>query len=323
MTGHVLRLLRIGLNVADLRRAKAYYRDLLGFAIMVEEEIDPHWVRLLAGEECRARTARCRLGRQELELVEFDPPGAEYPSDSTAADLWFQHFAIVTNDMVDAYRRLTRDGVVPISQNGPQRLPASAGAVTAYKFRDLDGHPLELIHFPEGIGDPAWQCGSVGSAIGIDHSALSVSDVGRSVVFYTRLGLVESSRQVNAGSEQDQLDGLSNVSVAVIGMAPAAERSPHVELLCYHTPRGRRSKPRRAARDLASSRLIFQVQDLAGLIAALKTLGFLASSVVELGSGARAALVRDPDGHVIVLETEIRDHSASSTQSSNTRAPTS
>jgi catechol 2,3-dioxygenase-like lactoylglutathione lyase family enzyme len=300
MTGHVLRLLRIALNVADLPLAEAYYRDALGFSIVAEEEVDPRWARL-QGEDVRGRATRLRLGGQEVELVECDPPGTKYPADSTAADLWFQHVAIVTNDIEAAYQRLKRHGMTPISEVGPQRLPPSAGKVVAYKFRDPDGHPLELIQFPRGVGDPAWQGASGGPTLGIDHSALSVSDAERSLAIYCRLGLDPRSRQVNSGPEQDRLDGLSNVVVDVIELAPAAERTPHVELLCYRTPRGRPCDPSRHARDIADSRLIVQVENLTDLIRSLASLGSITSPVVELVFGTRAALVRDPDGHAIVL----------------------
>jgi catechol 2,3-dioxygenase-like lactoylglutathione lyase family enzyme len=301
MTGHALRLLRVGLNVSDLPRAQAYYRDALGFTAVTAKEADPNWARLLEGDLGRARTARLRLGEQELELVEFDPPGAKYPPDSTAADLWFQRFAIVTNDMATAYQRLKQHGVTSITQDGPQRLPPAAGAVVAYKFRDADGHPLELIHFPPGIGDPAWQGVSPGVTIGIDQSALSVANAAHSVAFYDLLGLSPRSRQLNSGPEQDRLDGLSKVAVEVIGLSPPAAQTPHVELLCYQTPRGRPCRPSRQARDIAASRLIFQVEDLAGLVHALASAGVVASPVLDLSSRSRAAIVRDPDGHAIVL----------------------
>jgi catechol 2,3-dioxygenase-like lactoylglutathione lyase family enzyme len=233
--------------------------------------------------------------------VVSDPPGIAYPSGSTAADLWFQHCAIVTNDMACAYQRVARNISAPISQDGPQRLPPSTGSVEAYKFRDPDGHPLELIRFPEGVGAPAWQCPSVGPTLGIDHSALSVGDAECSLAFYARLGLVQSSRHLNTGPEQDRLDGLSEVAVDVIGLAPSAERTPHVELLCYHTPRGRSGAPSRRSHDIADSRLIFEVQDLASLVRTLDAAGARVSSVVELAPNSRAALVRDPDGHAIVL----------------------
>jgi len=288
----VLRLLRISLNVGDLRRAIAFYRDALGFAVAAEQDANPDWARLIAGTEARCRTARLRLGRQELELVAWDPPGTKYPPDSTAADLWFQHVAIVTNDIEAAYQRLQQHGMTPITRGGPQNLPPAAGAVVAYKFRDPDMHPLELIYFPPGAGDPAWQSAAGGPTIGIDHSALSVSNAEHSLAFYGRLGLGVRSRQINSGPEQDRLDRLSNVALDVIGLSPATSITPHVELLCYQAPRGRAFDPNRSGRDIAASRLIFQVED-AGV---LQASGVSAEAKEEPG-----ALILDPDGHAIML----------------------
>jgi catechol 2,3-dioxygenase-like lactoylglutathione lyase family enzyme len=271
MSGRALRLLGISLNVGDLPRAVAFYQDALGFGLVTEPA--RNWSRPIVGDGVRVRVARLRLGAQELELVEFDPPGAPYPPDSTAADLWFQHFAIVTNDIVGAYRRLERYGATPITRGGPRRLPPADGAVVAYKFRDPDGHPLELIHFPAGTGDPAWQ----GVAGGIDHSALSVGEATRSLAFYGRLGLGMRSRQANSGAEQDHLDGLNRVAVEVIALSPAEVPTPHVELLCYAMPRGRERDPGGGTSDITDSRLIFEI------------------------AGTREALVRDPDGHASVL----------------------
>lgn len=36
------------------------------------------------------------------------------------------------------------------------RLPESSGGVTAFKFRDPDGHPLELLAFPDGKVPSRW-----------------------------------------------------------------------------------------------------------------------------------------------------------------------
>ena len=39
----------------------------------------------------------------------------------------------------------------------PQRLPdwnATAGGIKAFYFKDPDGHPLEILQFPAGKGDP-------------------------------------------------------------------------------------------------------------------------------------------------------------------------
>jgi len=304
MTARALRLSRVGRTVADLSRAAAFYRDALGFTGGDAIEADPGWAEMLGGPGVRVRTCRLRLGRQEMELAEFDPPGAPYPSDSTAADLWFQHIAIVTPDMDAAYRRLAAHGVAPITQGGPRRLPASTGRVTAFKFRDPDFHPLELIQFPPGTADPVWQEPASGAlTIGFDHSALSIADAARSIGFYTGvLGFALASQQVNTGPEQDRLDGLTGVAVDVVALRPMRGQTPHVELLGYRTPRGRGASATPRPSDIAADRLIVQVEDLAGI---LERLGAAASPIMTLGDGGRAALVRDPDGHFIVL-TEAR-----------------
>jgi len=87
-----------------------------------------------------------RLGAQDIGLLRFARQGRPYPRDSRSDDLWFQHLAIVVNDMDAAYAHLSLSAVWrPISDGGPQLLPPSNGAVRAFKFRDPDGHPLELL----------------------------------------------------------------------------------------------------------------------------------------------------------------------------------
>ena len=134
----------------------------------------------------------------------------------------------------------------------PVTLPISAGGVTAVKFRDPEGHPLEFLQFPRGA-NPDWN----GSGImGIDHSAISVSDVAASRRFYARLGLSEAGATVNQGPTQDALDGLDGVEVEVVPMNPA-DKPPHVEMLGYRHPIGRahcalcRQRHRRHAHCLA------------------------------------------------------------------------
>ncbi len=301
MTIGVLRLLRVGLNVGDLDRASAFYRDALGFSAIDRQSYRQAGIDLLAGDGVRVRTERLGLGSQQIELSQFELPGASYPADSTAADLWFQHFAIVTRDMAAAYERLERSGSTPITRDGPQRLPPAAGSVVAYKFRDPDGHPLELIHFPPGGRNPVRRFGPLGPTTGIDHSAVSVADADRSVAFYSALGLSVSSREVNSGPAQDRLDGLSSVSVRVIGMLPADTPTPHVELLSYDNPRGRPASVSSSYRDIADSKLIFEIADLATFIQELALAGISPDSTIKDGVKTSAARLRDPDGHRLVL----------------------
>jgi hypothetical protein len=53
--------------------------------------------------------------------------------------------------------------------------------VTAFKFRDHDGHPLELLAFPEGrVPGPGRTANGTGPFLGVDHTAIAVRDTARS-----------------------------------------------------------------------------------------------------------------------------------------------
>lgn len=328
MNAAVQRLRRIERNTTNLDDAVAFYRDALGFGLQASREVGsvrqrrtaagrdlPYpalavargaaplaWTRLSGEGAAPARCARLSLGKQEIELTEF-PDATPYPPDSTSADLWFQHCAIVVGDMDAAYARLLRHGgAAAITRDGPQRLPPSSGGVTAFKFRDPDGHPLELISFPPGSGDPVWQQHANGPTLGIDHSAISVANVERSIAFYALLGLRVASRGVNRGAEQQRLDDLANVEVDVIALQPTGAETPHIELLRYQTPHGR-ELPGMGVHDIAADRLVLQTPNLPTL---LDKLSHTYPEAVASGSpcsngDSQAALLRDPDGHWAAL----------------------
>lgn len=157
------RILHIGRVVSDARRAQRFY-GALGFIPVTRGPADRQMLCALGAPPTEALEVRMRLGREEIALVEFAAPGRAYPPDSRSNDLWFQHLAIVVSDMPAAYAALeahAADGAsaankdaappwCPISRCGPQTLPSSSGGVQAFKFRDPDGHPLELLWFPTG-----------------------------------------------------------------------------------------------------------------------------------------------------------------------------
>lgn len=264
--GRARRVKYVSRNVADLPRALDFYRDALHFTLLEKTR---------RGHRATAcRVARLQLGEQELRLVAFDSHGFPYPSRHSAADTWFQHLAIVVADMPAAYAQLCRHAFEPISQGGPQTLPPASGAVTAYKFRDPDGHPLELIHFPAGAGDARWQHRD-GLFLGIDHTALVAADLPQSLAFYQQLGFRVISHSRQRGPEQERLDGIADVDVEVVGLAAALDEPPRLELLCYraHAHEGTAMAPD----DVAADRTVIEVED---------------------GS---SALVKDPTGHRLVL----------------------
>ncbi len=196
------------------------------------------------------------LGHSRIDLDWFDNSGRPYPADANAADLVFQHLAVITDDACSAWRRALAAGATPISRDGPVELPQSVGGVTAVKFRDPDGHPLEFLQFPAGAS-PIWAGQGM---MGADHSAISVADVGASRRFYAAHGLAEGKTSLNHGSTQVALDGLDDVRVEVVPMNPPSGPS-HVELLGYRRPIGR-SHPPLAANDIAATRIVWRAETM-------------------------------------------------------------
>ena len=73
--------------------------------------------------------------------------------------------------------------------------------------------------------------------LGIDHSAISVSDTSVSKAFYAQLlGMIESGHSLNKGPAQARLDGLDDPVVDVTALQPTGQATPHLELLGYHMP---------------------------------------------------------------------------------------
>lgn len=274
------RILRISRVVSDLERAEAFYRDALGFDVIARGPSDRSTLGALGFGDGDAREVVMRLGAQTVALVRPATLGRPYPPDSRSNDLWFQHLAIVVGDMDAAYARLTSCvGWRAISEDGPQLLPPSDGGVRAFKFRDPDGHPLELIWFPAGQGRAVWQQDASGALfLGIDHSALSIASTRRSLGFYRALGLRVSERTLNRGPAQARLDGLAGARVRVTGLRPASASGPGLELLAYRPP----GRP-------------------AGITCPKNLATDWVTVAVSPPPGGAQRVVRDPDGHRLLL----------------------
>src|SRR5215470_14382189 len=309
MTGIRSRIGRISFTTADADRLGAFYQQAFGFEAMETEHHDGTSLARLTGVEgAQGRALPLRLGEQTIELLALTPRGAAYPADIGCDDPRFQHIAIVVADMETAYSRLRAcDGWTAITRPAPQRLPASSGAVTAFKFRDPEGHPLELIAFPPDNVPPRWRHAPRrhGPFLGIDHSAIVVSDAARSVAFYQQaLGFSVAGGSLNRGEEQEQLDAVPGAVVEVTALDPRSENPPHLELLCYRSPGPLRGAPAALpSNDIAATRLTLEVDDVPALehrLAAARV-RFISAGTVALRDHRPALLVRDPDGHTLLL----------------------
>jgi len=300
----------IGITVSDLDKSVEFYTKVLSFEKISETEVDgPEYEHLEGVFGLRMRTARLRLGDEFIELTEFlAPRGRPVPVDTRANDRWFQHIAIITSDMNRAYKWL-RENKVQHASSGPQRLPEwnkNAGGIQAFYFRDPDGHFLEVLAFPPDKGDARWHANGK-LFLGIDHTAIVISDTDASLKFYRDvLGLHVVGESENYGPEQERLNNVFGARLRITSLRAAA--GPGVEFLEYLAPHdGRPYPPEEKANDLAHWQTRFLGTNVAHAAQDLQKFRspFISAGIVELTGGNtqfhKSFVARDPDGHAVQL----------------------
>src|SRR6266702_2660211 len=302
----------IGITVSDMDRAVDFYSKVLTFEKVSDAEVAGEDYEHLEGVfGLRMRVVRMRLGDEFIELTEYlAPKGRPIPVDSRSNDRWFQHIAIIVSDMEKAYSRL-RQNKVEHASSGPQRLPdwnKNAAGISAFYFKDPDGHPLEILQFPEGKGDPRWHQSGDKLFLGIDHTAIVVWDTDASVKFYRDLlGMRVAGESENYGTEQEHLNNVFGAHLRITALRGA--NGPGIELLEYLAPRdGRPFPPDEKASDVVHRQtvLLTRSTDAAASQLGAARVKFVSSGVVvhhlEKLDFSKALLVRDPDGHAIEIE---------------------
>ena len=306
----VKRIESVGFTVSDMDRAIDFYRGVLTFEVESDTEIHGREYELLTGVfGARSRIVRLRLGDEVIELTEFlTPRGRPIPQDSRSNDLWFQHVAIIVSDMDAAYARL-RANKVEHASTGPQTLPGyikPAAGIRAFYFKDPDGHVLEVLEFPPEKGKEKWHRLAKGGRLflGIDHTAIAVSDTDRSLGFYgEKLGLRVAGESMNYGPEQERLNNVFGARLRITGLA-TPEEGIAVEFLEYLAPRTGRPYPRgSASNDIWHWQTSFAADDIS-LLEKMKW-EYVSSGAAYMKDSVlgfkRAAVVRDPDGHAVRL----------------------
>jgi catechol 2,3-dioxygenase-like lactoylglutathione lyase family enzyme len=296
--------------VSDLDRSIAFYTGVLEFTTVSTTEVAGDGVEKVLGVfGARARVARLKLGDESLELMQFlAPEGRAYPEDARSNDRTFQHVAIIVSDMAKAYAKL-REHNVRHASSGPQKLPdwnPNAGGIEAFYFKDPDGHPLEILHFPEGKGATKWHT-TDRLLLGIDHTAIVIGATAISAAFYgTALGMTKAGESENYGTEQEHLNNVFGARLHITAMRTPS--GPGVEFLEYLAPAGGRPAPAdRKANDLAAMTTVFVSDDVEGDSAALRKAGYdwVSAGAIDIhdrGLGyTKAATIEDPDGHFIRL----------------------
>ena len=310
-SGPALRVGPVVMTVSDMDRSVDFYSRVLTFQKANEvERSGPEFDQLYGVRHAHIRVVELKLENESIELVQFvGAAGTPAPADAHSNDLSFQHVAIIVSDMTRAYAVLRQNHVPHISAY-PQTLPEwnpNAAGIKAFYFQDPDGHPLEVLQFPAGKGDPKWQQANGKLFLGIDHTAIAVSNTNASVAFYsTLLGMRVAGESDNYGFEQEHLNNVFGAHLRITAL-----RSPSgigVEFLEYITPRdGRPASTNASPTDIDHHETVVVVDDLAGLDAQLHGHNFSGVWVkqnAELGlpfNARQAELVRDPDGHFLLL----------------------
>jgi catechol 2,3-dioxygenase-like lactoylglutathione lyase family enzyme len=231
--------------------------------------------------DAREAAGGCVLGAQRIEIaVAADPQPDLFLGNETG----FQHFALVVAEMGRAYARLAAcAGWRPISLAGPERLPQASGGATAFKFRDPEGRPLELLQFSPDAIPAVWRARFEADPQrvfhGVDHTGITIRDVEKSAEFWAAVGLNVAHRQLNQGQEQARLDGFSataSAEVEIVSLSPPGGLRPGVEMLCYRRP----PTATRAASDESIA----------------------ATTVIISGTQPQGVGDRDPDGHRLAFD---------------------
>ena len=297
----------VGMTVSDMDRSVAFFTDVLTFEKISDVELaGEEYERLQGVFGLRMRVVRLRLGSEQIELTEYlAPRGRRIPEDSRSNDRWFQHVAIIVSNMDAAYARLRQHHIEHASPE-PQRLPdwnPNAGGIKAFYFKDPDGHPLEILQFPDGKGDPKWHAASNRLFLGIDHTAIVVDETARSLAFYRDvLGLTVAGESTNYGPEQERLNNVFGARLHITGLRAAA--GPGIEFLEYLTPRNGRPAIGIQSNDIAHWETTVTTGDGQRAFDRLTSGRALLASpaVATLRADARfrrGVLVRDPDEHAV------------------------
>ena len=302
----------IGITVSDMDRAVDFYSKVLRFERVSDTEIAGENYEHLEGVfGLRMRVVRMRLGDEFIELTEYlAPKGRPIPIDSRSNDRWFQHIAIIVSDMDKAYAWL-RQNKVEYASSGPQRLPdwnKNAAGISAFYFKDPDGHPVEVLQFPPDKGLEKWHRRTDQLFLGIDHTAIVVWDTDASVKFYRDLlGMQVVGESENYGTEQEHLNNVFGAHLRITALRAA--HGPGIELLEYMAPRDGRPFPAdEHANDIVHRQTIVLTRSADNTAHQLQTarVKFVSSGVVANQTGQlgfkKAFIVRDPDGHAVEIE---------------------
>lgn len=145
---------------------------------------------------------------------------------------------------------------------------------------------------------------------GIDHLNIVVTDMERSVRFYTELlGFRQTAEVHLEGDWIGRIVGLEGVKARAVFIEPPGG-GPRIELLEYAAPTGAARTENSRANTLGLRHLAFRVEDIAAMAAKLRAAGVtlfsepvrVPAGVVKFAAGDKTLVYfLDPDGVILEL----------------------
>lgn len=277
--------------VKNIEKSTQFFVENLGF-----EAIGAFGLSASFQEENIVKSQALQLGNEVIVLIQFEKNGNKIPLDSKSNDGWFQHLALVTEDVDETYKELSKKRIQHVStfpQTLPEKLTHAAG-VKAFYFQDEDRHPLELISFPPDKIKDKWKVEKDALLQGIDHTAIVVKDSDVSVKFYTELlGFELKDQNENYGTEQEHLNQLfgARLRISALSLGEGID----LELLEYIAPPGGRAYPENTRlNDIWAIQTVIQTTKNLDRFIRVKEFGGKV-----LNEERNRILIQDPDGHII------------------------
>jgi len=140
-----------GIVVTNLARSLSFYRDILGWKVLVEldiagEEIEENLgLTGIKGKAVMLQQAEGVVNGM-IELLEFSSPRAKpFPPDEKASDIGLRFLSFRVKDIEQNYNKLKERGVK--FHSPPQLIKFTSYTIKACIFRDPDGVQLEMVQF--------------------------------------------------------------------------------------------------------------------------------------------------------------------------------
>ena len=142
----ITRAHHMGLQVADLERSVAFYRDILGFEVIFAWNPDADYIRRLVGYPgADIHAAVLRLPGTEVVLELLDYRNVERTAvDTATANPGTAHIAFFVDDLDTLYVELVERGVRSVSPPVTPTIGPNEGGRAVYLI-DPDGIRVELI----------------------------------------------------------------------------------------------------------------------------------------------------------------------------------